>query len=348
MRALCIDRVFFLLVVPSGVIYPMKPSIFIGSSSEGLKYAQSIKAQLSNDAELTIWNEGLFLLGNITLEALQTFGCRFDFAILVLTPDDTAVSRGNRTKSPRDNVLFELGVFMSSLGPKKTFVVTKGDVKLPSDLQGLTVAKIESDRADGNVEAMVGNACHQVRNAVSAAYSQSTLGLLPSTALAIGYYNGFADKVCVAFSDRNTQITLKGEQGEPDRGIEVFRKNVRLIIVIPDKFRDFGHTRIQQLRGEVPGMRQVELKTTSRTFPLFVCQRDGTTNEIEFFDIPTTLTTSFEAINTVLGTVIGDDKVRDQIEHREIGNFKQTIERLRKVKPSGKLMRIESLAYLGL
>jgi len=73
MRALCIDRVFFLLVVPSGVIYPMKPSIFIGSSSEGLKYAQSIKAQLSNDAELTIWNEGLFLLGNITLEALQTF-----------------------------------------------------------------------------------------------------------------------------------------------------------------------------------------------------------------------------------------------------------------------------------
>jgi len=237
---------------------------------------------------------------------------------------------------------------MSSLGPKKTFVVTKGDVKLPSDLQGLTVTKIESDRADGNVEAMVGNACHQVRNAVSAAYSQSTLGLLPSTALAIGYYNGFADKVCVAFSDRNTQITLKGEQGEPDRGIEVFRKNVRLIIVIPDKFRDFGHTRIQQLRGEVPGMRQVELKTTSRTFPLFVCQRDGTTNEIEFFDIPTTLTTSFEAINTVLGTVIGDDKVRDQIEHREIGNFKQTIERLRKVKPSGKLMRIESLAYLGL
>jgi hypothetical protein len=327
----------------------MKPSIFIGSSSEGLKYAQSIKAQLSNDAELTIWNEGLFLLGNITLEELQTFGCRFDFAVLVLTPDDTVVNRADQMKSPRDNVLFELGVFMSSLGPKKTFVVTtKGDVKLPSDLQGLTVAKIDSDRADGNVDAMVGNACHQIRNAVAAAYSQSTLGLLPSTALAIGYYNDFVDKVCLAFSDPNTEITLKGEQGEPDKPINVFRKNVRLIIVIPDKFRDFGHSRIEQLRGEVPGMRQVELKATSRTFPFYVCQRGGTANEIEFFDIPTTLTTSHEAINTILGTVIGEDKVRDQIERREIGNFKQTIERLSKAKPSGRLIRIESLAYLGL
>ncbi len=327
----------------------MKPSIFIGSSSEGLKYAQSIKAQLSNDAEVTIWNEGLFLLGNITLEALLTFSYRFDFAILVLTPDDTIVSRADQTKSPRDNVLFELGVFMSSLGPKKTFVVTtKGDVKLPSDLQGLTVAKIDSDRADGNVDAMVGNACHQVRKAVAAVYPQSTLGLLPSTALALGYYNNFVDKVCLAFSDPNTEITLKGEQGEPDQRIDVFRKNARLIIVIPDKFKDLGHDRIQQLRGEVQGMRQVEIKTTSRTIPLYICQRDGTANEIEFFDIPTTLTTSFEAIKFILGTVIGDDKVRDQIEHREIGNFKRTIERLSKGKPSGKLIRIESLAYLGL
>jgi hypothetical protein len=156
------------------------------------------------------------------------------------------------------------------------------------------------------------------------------------------------DKVCLAFSDRNTEITLKGEQGEPDQRIDVFRKNARLIIVIPDKFRDLGHDRIQQLRGEVQGMRQVEIKTTSRTIPLYICQRDGTANEIEFFDIPTTLTTSFEAINAILGTVIGDDKVRDQIEHREIGNFKRTIERLSKGKPSGKLIRIESLAYLGL
>jgi hypothetical protein len=327
----------------------MKPSIFIGSSSEGLKYAQSIKAQLSNDAELTIWNEGLFLLGNITLEALQTFGCRFDFAILVLTPDDTLLSRGDQSMSPRDNVLFELGVLMSCLGPKRTFVVTtKGEVKLPSDLQGLTVAKIDSDRADGNVDAMVGNVCYQIRNAVAAAYSQSTLGLLPSTALAIGYYNSFVDQVCGAFSDPNAQITLKGEQGEPDIPINIFRKKVRLVIVIPDEFRDFGHGRIEQLRREVPGMRQIELKATSRTFPLYVCQRGGATNEIEFFDIPTTLSTSFEAINTILGTVIGQDKVRDQIERREIGNFKQTIERLSKGKPSGRLMRIESLGYLGL
>jgi hypothetical protein len=325
----------------------MKASIFIGSSREGLAYAKSIQTQLSDAYEVTVWNEGLFLLGKTILKELLTFRCRFDFAILVLTPDDVIVCRGDQTNSPRDNVLFELGIFISSLGPERTFVVTtKDDIKLPSDLDGLIVAKI--DRSDSNVEATVDDACSKIRAAVAAAYSKSTLGLLPSTALAIGYYNDFVKKVCRAFSDPDSKLTLKGEQGQPDEAIDIKRTKVRLIVVIPDNFWGFEHEGIEWFRKQLPGMRLVELKATSRTFPFYVCQREGAPNEIEFFDIPTTLSTSKKAIEQIFGPVIGEDKMLDQIERREIGNFKQTVERLSKRERSSGLLRIEPLAYLGL
>jgi predicted nucleotide-binding protein len=83
-----------------------KPSIFIGSSSEGLKAAQALEFQLHQEAEVTIWNEGFFGLGGGTLETLVNALDRFDFAILVLTPDDLVVSREVSSQRPRDNVMW--------------------------------------------------------------------------------------------------------------------------------------------------------------------------------------------------------------------------------------------------
>jgi predicted nucleotide-binding protein len=47
----------------------------------------------------------------------------FDFAILVLTPDDLTQSRGKQQPSPRDNVVFELGLFIGALGRDRVFMV---------------------------------------------------------------------------------------------------------------------------------------------------------------------------------------------------------------------------------
>ncbi len=80
----------------------MKPTLFIGSSAEGLEIARAIELNLERDAEITIWNNGLFGLGMGTLETLVKSLDNFDFAALVLTPDDVVATHGNITDSPRD------------------------------------------------------------------------------------------------------------------------------------------------------------------------------------------------------------------------------------------------------
>jgi predicted nucleotide-binding protein len=89
-----------------------KLAVFIGSSTEGLEFARAIRSLLAEVAEVKVWREGLFGVGDVTVEALLNALPRFDFAVLVLSPDDVTVSRADTTSSPRDNVVFELGLFM--------------------------------------------------------------------------------------------------------------------------------------------------------------------------------------------------------------------------------------------
>lgn len=72
----------------------LRPAVFIGSSSEGLETAQAIQVLLDRSCEPEIWSQGTFGLGSGTLESLVLTLDRFDFAVLVVSPDDTAVSRG--------------------------------------------------------------------------------------------------------------------------------------------------------------------------------------------------------------------------------------------------------------
>ena len=118
------------------------PAVFIGSSTEGLNIAKSLESALSKFSEPIIWTQGVFGLGQGTLESLAKIAKRCDFAILVMTPDDSIQCRGISNHIPRDNVLFELGLFIGSLGRERTFMVydQHGKIKLPSDIFGITPA----------------------------------------------------------------------------------------------------------------------------------------------------------------------------------------------------------------
>jgi hypothetical protein len=126
-----------------------RPSVFIGSSSEGLAVAEAFRNALRRDAAVTVWHKGVFGLGDGTLESLVAATKRVDFAILVLTPDDLTTSRKRRQQSPRDNVLFECGLFIGTLGRHRTYVTfdRRTGIKIPSDLAGVTLAAY-GDRGD--------------------------------------------------------------------------------------------------------------------------------------------------------------------------------------------------------
>lgn len=118
------------------------PSVFIGSSTEGLDIAREVELQLLDVAFPNLWTNGIFVLGEGTLESLVNALDNFDFAIMVLSPDDLLETRGRNYTSPRDNVLFELGLFMGRLGRRRTIILSEegADLKLPSDLAGITRA----------------------------------------------------------------------------------------------------------------------------------------------------------------------------------------------------------------
>jgi len=118
-----------------------KPAVFIASSSEGLRFAECIYTSLRRkDVVPYIWSRGVFEAGKTTIEDLVKATGESDFAVIVTSKDDIITSRGARKTSPRDNVIFELGLFMGALSRERTLVlVPKGvDFKVPSDLLGMT------------------------------------------------------------------------------------------------------------------------------------------------------------------------------------------------------------------
>jgi hypothetical protein len=125
-----------------------KPRLFIGSSSESLPIVEILVEELKNDADVVPWtSKSLFPAGQTTLESLLQAASSFDFAVFLFEPDDVIESRGATFSVPRDNVIFELGLFMSHLGVKRAFPMAPlGRVRLLSDLGGFQPIIYEEPR----------------------------------------------------------------------------------------------------------------------------------------------------------------------------------------------------------
>lgn len=151
----------------NGVIGGARPKIFIGSSTEGIDVAYAIQTGLTNNFEVEVWKQTQFGLGKVTIEALEKAVLEYQFAVFVFTPDDQLMSRDEKKFVPRDNVIFETGLFIGRLGRDKTFVVMPegNGLSLPTDLAGLTGAKFNPETK--NKEAALGPACQKIRSAVN-------------------------------------------------------------------------------------------------------------------------------------------------------------------------------------
>ena len=106
--------------------------------------------RLRPGVECTTWTDGVFEPSASFLSTLLAKADDSDFAVLVAGRDDVAVWRGDNVTIPRDNVTFELGLFMGSLGKERTFLVCPDPgPKLPTDLDGITHVRYR-ERSDNN------------------------------------------------------------------------------------------------------------------------------------------------------------------------------------------------------
>ncbi len=101
------------------------------------------------------------------MSALLTKTRDVDYAILIAGRDDIATWRGEDVNIPRDNVTFELGLFIGALGKDRTFLVCPENApKLPTDLSGMVHVRYRDDRLDDNLEAALRSAATSIANAI--------------------------------------------------------------------------------------------------------------------------------------------------------------------------------------
>ncbi len=145
-----------------------QPVVFIGSSSEQLDIAREIQLGLSHDPMVVqVWTDGIFRASRTTIENLITAVEDADFSILVIAPDDLIESHGTELYGPRDNMLFELGLFMGSIARERTFMVQpRGvEIKIPSDLLGVTPIEFALGESD-SLRARIAPVCTELRKII--------------------------------------------------------------------------------------------------------------------------------------------------------------------------------------
>ena len=331
-----------------------KDTLFIGSSSEGLSTAQAIKKKFDAEMDVTLWNEGVFKMNASYLESLLRASNSFDFAILVFTPDDLVTSRSQTQSVPRDNVIFEHGLFLGRLGPNRAFIVCEETTKVLSDYAGITIATYRK-REGGSVLAAVGSACNRIRTAIEQERQQPKIGVLPSTALAVGYFENFVSKVLTALRlKRELQMKrqLNDATGKPTvERCRLSYDSFVLHIVIPNNLSELSNDNLQV---RVSNLVHISIETPFRDFPFYIVSKDYNPESkatLSVFDIPTTLLASRKAVELILGGgSIGLSSDQENCERREIRNFELTLRKLID-KEYGKdhpFVKIESMEYLTL
>jgi predicted nucleotide-binding protein with TIR-like domain len=132
-----------------------KPRIFLGSSGKQAELLEEIARGLDDVAEVEPWTT-TFNPGRSTLDRLVELSQEVDFAAFVFAQDDWTSTEASESAqaSPRDNVVFEAGLFGGALGIRRTFILHANGSKLPSDLLGLTSIRYDPATRPAEVRAI--------------------------------------------------------------------------------------------------------------------------------------------------------------------------------------------------
>lgn len=292
----------------------MKPRIFIGSSTEGLYAAEYIKQFFSPDYDCVIWNEDVFKFNKSFLETLLNSASLFDFGFLIFTKDDLSLVRDKAFETARDNVLFEYGLFLGRLGLDRAFVIAEKGVKIPSDILGytLTTMETEKDAAGKDIvkEPQFVPELEKLKRQIGDYVRLGHLGLLPSTVIAISYFENFVKLVADWLNENNGSIP---------RGDKTY-KTAKLRIVIPSNF-DADLKKRAALYYRNLGLAETSFPSRGRSYPVHLAEM-ASGDEVIIYDMPSILNGIDKAIDMYFRVGhIGKTEDQKLAEDREMSNF---------------------------
>lgn len=289
-----------------------KKRIFIASSSEGKKYAEKVKEILSSICNVTIWTDNFFKLSVSTFGNLCKNAINYDFAIIIYTKDDISVVKKHTYFTARDNITFEHGLFTGIIGRHKTFALIQNGVKIPSDLSGITYCQF-NDLND------LQKNCYIILNSITDEMKVSRVSLLPSTSIALTYFNNFIKPVCESIYDKSNIIYNNSK-------IQFNINHNRFLIMIPPKISDDMKPQVLYYANQL-NLENIHISGFHRNFHIFADFKNNKFNNI--VDIPAVLSISYQVIKLYTGKdYIGKSKEFNEILHKEIDCFVSTLKLL--------------------
>jgi len=130
-----------------------KPKVFIGSTSEQHEIAVGLQRILERrELDVMVWSQGVFKYNSAYFESLFAALDEYDFAFFIASADDFTVSRSRGKDVPRDNIIFEAGLFLGRYDKTRVFILHPRDKKphFPTDWDGIKFIEYDlpSNRED--------------------------------------------------------------------------------------------------------------------------------------------------------------------------------------------------------
>lgn len=293
----------------------MKIRIFIGSSSEGIKIARQTKDFLEKtlDAECVLWDKfGVFEYNKSTFEALLKGRLLYDYVIMIATKDDLVWWRRTFKNVPRDNVIFEFGLYLGALGESRTILLQESGSKLPSDLNGITLPRFEIRK--NNID----NKLQDLTTFISTNIKFNEFQILPSTALAVGYFHSFLKHATAILIETKDSVTINGNNYSC--------KQIK--VIIPDTLSDDVAEKAK-IFFDKHGIELAEIQNGKRPFKIQFAYDSSDPSHVVIVDMPFTLNTIRQCCSLLLNkSSIGLSSNQQLIEQRELLNFKSTLQNL--------------------
>lgn len=293
----------------------MKKRLFIGSSSEEIDLANQAKKILEKDFDVVVWNDkiwdsAVFRINQNFLSDLLKASLKFDFGILIGSKDDKVEYRGKKALQPRDNVLFELGLFLGRLGLSKCAFLVEKELKILSDLQGITLSFFDRKDIDS-----FPNAVEQIKEVFKNS-PDTEINFFPSATLAAVYFENLVAPTC-RYLISNKGYELNG----------VHYENYKLKIIIPERITADLNIKFESLKAGLPTTK-VDIESTGRPRNIYheTQIKDDT---IEFVDFPTIISgINFAILNLLPNEFNQLNSDYDLIVERELSKFVITLKQL--------------------